>query len=151
MADNENNKVRLLTRSAGQAEPQLKPIILKYKKRKKVKDGDDAAQGEKKYSRGLEDVQQLEGHVTHMAQKASRALSKGIDVYEREREQSAREKTDGAIEDFIHNSAKATSAVLKEASDIPVDLADSLNAGSYRKRVRKTLKRASKFIGLWRL
>jgi hypothetical protein len=157
MTDDEKDKIHLLDRSTAQAEPRLKPIILKYKKKnKKVDETDESGKvGSEKYSRGLGDIQRLEGHVVHVAQKATKALSKGMDVYEREREQSSREKTDGAIEDFIHNSAKATSAYLKEASGIPIDLAESVaesaSTGSYRKRVRKTLKLASGFIRLWRI
>jgi hypothetical protein len=158
MADDEKSKVRLISRSSGESEPRLKPILLEYKKLKK-KDQDevnedvdaDVNDGEKKYSRGLGDIQRLEGNVVRVAQKATKALSKGVEVYEREREQSAREKTDGAIEDFIHNSAKATSAYLKETSDIPVDLAESINNEPYRVVLRKNLKRASKFISLWRI
>jgi len=153
MTDDDKEKVHLLSHSTAGAEPRLKPIILKYNKRKKKDDEavDNGDEGKEKYSRGLEDVQRLEGNVVRVAQRATKALSKGMDVYERERNQSSREKTDGAIEDFIHNSAKATSAYLKEASDIPIDLAESVNTGSYRKRVRKTLKRASEFIRLWRI
>ena len=86
-----------------------------------------------------------------IAQRAAKAASKGLDTYEQERQRSAKEKTDGAIEDFFNNSAKATSAYLKEASDIPVDVVESLNTESYRKRMRKNLRRASKFIRLFRI
>jgi hypothetical protein len=156
MTDDENTTVRILGRSSAGAESKLKPIIMEYKKRKSDDDDDDddetvETDGDVKYSPGLADIQRLEGNVIHVSQKAAKALSKGVEVYEREREQSAREKMDGAIEDFIHNSAKATSAALKEASDIPMDLAESVNTESYRKNVRKTLKRASKFIRLWRI
>ena len=86
-----------------------------------------------------------------VAQKATRALSKGVDTYEQERQKSAKEKTDGAIDDFFYNSAKATSAYLKEASDIPVDLIESVNKTPMRKRLRKRLRRTSKAIRMWRL
>ena len=64
---------------------------------------------------------------------------------------SAKEKTDGAIEDFFNNSAKATSAYLKEASEIPVDIVEAIDTESYRKRMRRNLRRASKFMRLFRM
>ena len=68
---------------------------------------------------------------------AAKAASKGIDTYEQERQSSAKEKTDGAIEDFFNNSAKATSAYLKEASEIHIDMVEAINTESYRPRLRK--------------
>jgi uncharacterized membrane protein YgaE (UPF0421/DUF939 family) len=97
----------------------------------------------------LENVQVLEGDVMRIAQRSVRALSKGIDTYENERKKSAKEKTDGALEDFLHNSAKATSEYLKEASEIPIDLVEAMDKGAYRKRLRKQLRRTSKFIRLF--
>ena len=132
----------------------VRPIVLEYKKIKKKKDQvgiEDKNEGKEKYSKGLEDIQRLEGDMVHISQKAAKALSKGIDVYEKERYKSAKEKTNGAIKDFINNSAKATSTYLKEASDIPVDLAESISTSSYRKRLRKNLRRVSGFLRVWRI
>ena len=128
--------------------------MLEYKREKEEKksstDGD--TKSKEKYSKGLEDIQTMEADILRVSQKAAKAFSKGIDTYQAEREKSAEEKTDGAIEDFVHNSAKAMSASLKEASDIPVDIAESLSKEtSYRKQLRKTLKETSKAIGFWRL
>ena len=150
MTEAENNQVRLIRRSRGQNQPELQPIVLEYKKRKK-KSKDDGEESKAKYTRGLEDIQSLEGDVVRVAQRATKALSKGVDTYENERQQSSKEKTDGAIEDFFQNSAKAASAFMKEASDIPVDVAESLNKKSYRRRLRRGLRRASKIIRMWRI
>ena len=145
-----SDKPRVLRRSGGKLQEDMKPIVLEYKNRKKKKSkaDDDAS---KKYSEGLEDVQVLEGDVIRIVQRAAKAASKGIDTYEHERRKSAQEKTDGAIEDFFNNSAKATSAYLKEASEIPVDIAESINTESYRKRLRKNLRRTSKLVRLFRI
>lgn len=153
MSDDEKTTVRVLERSGSQPGGSLKPIVLKYKKSKKQEESVEEERDERKtkYSKGLGDIQRIEGNAIHIAQKATKALAKGVDVYERERGQSAREKTDGAIEDFIHNSAKASSAYLKEVADIPVDIAEAVSPTSYRKRLRKNLRRVSKFIGLWRI
>lgn len=150
MSEDENKKINLADQSDRAPGSSLKPIVLKFKKSKNKKESakDD---GKEKYSPGLADIQRLEGNVVRISQKATKALSKGMDTYERERQQSAKAKTDGVIEDFIHNSAKAGSAYLKEVADIPVDLADMVNPLTSRKRLRKNLRRASKFIRLWRI
>ena len=148
MVADENKNVRVLRQSDGELQPDLKPIVLNYKKWKK-KGKNKAKEGKPKYSRGLKDIQRLEGDAVQVAQTAARALSKGIGTYQEERQQSAKKKTDGAIEDFINNSAKATSTYLKEASDIPVDLANSVSRLSIRKNLRKGLRRASKRILKW--
>lgn len=155
MSAEEKVKAKTLSRPAvPEAEdeaPHIKPIVLKYKKLKKKKQRAEPQTGEPKYSRGLKDLQLLEGNMIHMTNKAARAVSKGMEIYDRERQKSAREKTDGAIEDFIQNSAKATSAYLKEASDLPIDLVEAVSNLSYRDQVRKNLRRASRFIRTWRI
>ena len=150
MSEAKSDKPRVLHRSGGKLQSELKPIIIEYKGRKK-KSKPKVDDGQEKYSEGLEDVQIMEGNMIHIAQKAARAASKGLDTYEHERQKSAKEKADGAIEDFFNNSAKAVSASLKEASDIPIDVVESLNTESYRQRLRKNLKRTSKFIRLFRI
>lgn len=151
MAETEKKKVLVLRRSRGKLEAGLQPIVLERKESKKKKKGTKADNGQPQYSEGLEDVQRLEGDVMRVAQRSSRAVSKAIDTYEQERKRSAHEKKDGAIEDFVHNSAKAASAYMKEASEIPIDLAESLNATSYRKRLRDSLHQASRVIRLFRI
>ena len=153
MSDSES-KAKVLHRSSGGLKPEVKPIVLEYKRekdeKKASKDGD--SKSKEKYSKGLKDIQTMEADMLRVSQKAAKAFSKGIDTYQAEREKSAEDKTDGAIEDFIHNSAKAMSVSIKEASDIPVDIAESLNKEtSVRKQLRKTLKETSKAIGFWRL
>jgi hypothetical protein len=151
MAEADKKKVLLLRRSRGKLQSNLQPIVLEYKERKKKTKGSDEDDGKEKYSEGLEDIQQLEGNVMRVAQRSTRALSKGIDTYEQERKRSAKEKKDGAIEDFAHNSAKATSVFMKEASEIPLDIAESLDATSYKKRLRDSLRQASRVIRLFRI
>lgn len=151
MSESQNDKPRVLRRSGGKLQADMKPIVLEYKSRKKKSKTRTEDESPKKYSEGLEDIQVLEGDVIHIIQRAAKAASKGIDTYEHERQKSAKEKTDGAIEDFFNNSAKATSAYLKEASEIPVDIAESMNTKSYRKRLRKNLRRSSKLLRLFRI
>jgi len=150
MSEAKNEKPRVLRRSRGKLQSDMRPIVLEYKGRKK-KSEDKGDNGKEQYSKGLEDIQVLEGDLVRVANRATKALSKGIETYDNERKRSAKEKTDGAIEDFFHNSAKATSAYLKEASELPVDLVESLNKGSYRKMLRDNLRRTSRLIRLFRL
>jgi hypothetical protein len=150
MAEDENNPVSMLHLTSDQGQADIQPIVLKYKRGKKKSEvaTEDARA---KYSKGLEDIQIIEGNLIHLAQRASKAVYKGIDTYERERGQSIKKKKDGAIEDFVYNSAKAASEFLKETSSIPIDLADTVNKKSYRKRLRKVLRRSSKIIRMWRI
>ena len=152
MNESKADKPRVLRRTGGKLQSDMKPIVLEYKgRKKKTKETKAEDNGKEKYTEGLEDVQVLEGNMVRIAQRAAKAASKGLYTYEHERQKSAKEKTDGAIEDFFNNSAKATSAYLKEASDIPIDVVESINTESYRKRLRKNLKRTSKLIRLFRI
>ena len=150
MSESKSDKPRVLRRAGGKLQAEMKPIILEYKGRKK-KSKPQSEEGQEQYTEGLEDVQVLEGNVIRIAQRAAKAASKGLDTYEQERQRSAKEKTDGAIEDFFNNSAKAVSASMKEASDIPIDIVESINTESYRKRLRKNLRRTSRLIRLFRI
>jgi hypothetical protein len=140
-------KPRVLRRSRGQLQQDLKPIVLEYRPRKKK----TAGRGEPRYSEGLEDVQRVEGDLVRIARRATSAASKGLDTYDRERQRSASEKKDGAIEDFPHNSAKAMSEALKEASEIPVDIADSIERTDLHREIRRGLRRISRAIAVFRL
>ena len=155
MSDVEKPAVRLLRREGGHLNSDLRPIVLEYKKRKKKRKGkQEVERGEERaerYSPGLEDIQRLEGDVIRVANRATRALSKGIDAYDHERKRSAKAKKDGAVEDFVYNYAKAASESMKEASELPVDLAEAVRKRSYRKRVQSGLKRASKLLRTWRI
>ena len=150
MGESKHTKPRVLRRTGGKIKSEMKPIVLEYKGRKK-KSKTEVDESQNKYSDGLEDIQILEGDVIRVVQRAAKAASKGLDTYEHERQRSAKEKTDGAIEDFFNNSAKATSVYLKEASEIPMDIAESTNTRSFRKRFRKYLRRSSKLMRLFRI
>ncbi len=140
MSKAEKMKLRVLRRSRGKLHSEVQPIVLEYKERRKKKKKAVEDEEAEKYSEGLEDAQRLEGDLLRVARRSTKALSKGMDKYEQERNRSAKEKKDGAIEDFVDNSAKAASAYMKEASEIPVDIAESLGTKSYRKPVRKNLR-----------
>ena len=71
------------------------PIVLE-KKKKRIK----------RYSRGLEDIQIVERHMTRATRRAVRSIEKGLSTYQRSRNTSARKIRDGAIVDFVPNVAK---------------------------------------------
>jgi hypothetical protein len=149
MSEVKTPKVLVLRRTREGLESRMRPIVIDYKKRRKNKQPIE----EERYSEGLEGVQRLEGNLVRVAKRSVHAVSKGVDTYEQERNRSAKEKKDGAIEDFVDNSAKATSTFMKEASEIPVDIAEALSGRgtASRKRTRKGLRRLSGTIRLFRI
>src|SRR5215510_13269426 len=88
---------------------KIQPILLKYKDRKKKRRSGMEEDEKAQYSRGLKDIQQLEGNILRITKRSANALSQGLDAYERERNNSAEQKKDGALEDFMDNTAKAAS------------------------------------------
>ena len=150
MTASDEPKVKVLRRSRGKLEAEIKPIVLEYRERRKKKAADDD-DNQEQYSGGLEDIQRLEGNIMRLVKRSARVVSKGLDTYDQERQKSAKEKKDGAIEDFVHNTAKAASVSMKEASEIPMDIVESVNTKNYRKRLRASLRRTSKIIRLFRI
>lgn len=143
----------VVKRSNLKSEHELEPIVLEYKKKKKSKKAKSETDGEKKpkYSESLKDVQEIEGDMVRVARRASQAVTKGLDSYDKARKKSSESKRDGAIEDFPHNATKAISDSLKEASEIPVDIVDALMTKNYRKQARQNLRRASRMIRIFRI
>ena len=147
-AEADTIKPRVFRRARGKLHTDLEPIVLEYTRHKKKDTSDDDGE---LYSDGLEDVQRAEADLLRVMRRATRAVTKGIETYDEERSRSAHEKEDGAIEDFPHNSAKAMSEALKEASELPLDVAEALAPRDYRRRMRKNLKQLSKTLRVFRL
>lgn len=146
----ENDKPRVFRRSHGQLEARLRPVILEYEPRPEKRAKTEIGSKGERYSAGLEDIQQAEVDLLSVMRRATRAVAQGVETYDRERARSAEAKTDGAIEDFPHNSAKALSEMLKEASEIPVDIADAVTTKNYRRRLRRNLQSVSKTLRVFR-
>jgi tellurite resistance protein len=147
----ESNKPRVYRRSHGQLQAGLHPIVLEYRSRKEKQTDREADVEAEKYSAGLEDIQRAEADLVRVVHRATQAVAQGFETYDRERRRSAQAKPDGAIEDFPHNSAMALSETLKVASEIPVDMADALTTMNYRRRLRQSLKNASKALRVFRI
>ena len=145
------SKPRVYRRSHGHLEAGLRPIVLEMPSRREKRAKTKKEPKAERYTRGLADIQQAEADLLSVMRRATRAIAHGVDTYEREREKSAAMKIDGAIEDFPHNSAKALSETIKEASEIPVDVADAITTQNYRRQLRRNLKNVSKVLRVFRM
>ena len=147
----EPSKPRVYRRTHGHLEPGLRPIVVELKPRSEKRAKTAKQPKAEMYSRGLADIQQAEADLLRVMRRATRAIGHGVDTYEQERAKSAEMKRDGAIVDFPHNSAKALSETLKEASEIPVDVAEAITTQNYRRRLRRNLKNVSKALRVFRM
>ncbi len=147
----EMSKPRVYRRKHGHLEPGLRPIVVELKPRREKQAKTTRQPKAEMYSQGLADIQQAEADLLRVMRRATRAIAHGVDTYEQERAKSAQMKIDGAIVDFPHNSAKALSETLKEASDIPVDLADAITTQNYRRRLHRNLRNISKALRVFRM
>ena len=114
------------------------PVVLRLKKRKN--------KSSKRYTKGLGELQETERHLTRSTHRMVRAIEKGLSEYRKERAKSASKKKDGALRDFIPNSALAMSTTLKEASALPYDLARAIDTKKNRKRVKRQLRVISRTL-----
>ncbi len=145
------SKPRVYRRTHGHLEPGLRPIVVDLKpgreKRAKTRKEPKAI----KYSPGLAEIQQAQADLLKVMRRATRAIAHGVDTYEQERAKSAETKLDGAIVDYPHNAAKALSETIREASEIPVDVADAITTQNYRRRMHRNLRRISKALRVFRM
>ena len=123
------------------------PIVLNYKAKKKKK----KKRGKVRYSRGLADVQRLDGQLTRIGRRWTGAVAKGISTYDRERKSSAKKKRDGSIKDFVPNVGEAWSASLVEASKLPSDVAKLYDSRTSRRILRQQLRLVSSTVRVLRL
>ena len=145
------SKPLVLDRSQIGPRSRLKPIVLEYHSRQAKASAGQEPGGRERYSAGLADIQRAEVDLLRVARRAARAFAKGFDTYDRERQHSAQTKKDGAIEDFPHNTAKALSESLREAADLPLDLAEAVAPKNYRKRMRRNIRNASRVLRVFRM
>lgn len=119
------------------------PVVLEYKRGKKNK-----KQG---FSKQFRELQTSEGKLAKASAKAARAVAKGAEAYNEARKKSAGKKRDGALRDFGPNLAEGLSESLRQASSIPVDVAEALNTKSSRRLLRNQFRLLSNGFRLWRL
>lgn len=116
------------------------PIVLDFKKKNR----------KRRYSKGLEEIQQVERQFARSTHRIARASEKGIASYRKLSTKSAKKKKDGAIKDFIPNSGVAMSRALREASSLPKDFAQMANTKQNRKRLKRQLRALSRTLRVWR-
>lgn len=111
-----------------------RPIVIKRKGKKN-----------RKYSRGLKELQQNGRSPAKVSDDLARSLSKGIRTYRKASDKSAGKKRDGAMRDFGVNLAKGLSKSLRASSSVPEDLAQAmLGQGSTRRRMRRQMRVAAR-------
>ena len=113
------------------------PIVLEKKKNKKKK---------KRYSRGFEDIQIVERHLTRASHRAVRSMEKGLTTYQKSRNKSARKVRDGAVVDFVPNVAKGVGRTVRAASSIPYELAKAAYPKPIRRIVRGQVRIMSRLL-----
>ncbi len=124
-----------LVESAPALSPELAPPLVVQVDKKKRK---------KRYTRGLRDLQTTNRGFTRASRQLVRAVDEGMTRYLKESNRSAQKKRDGAWRDFGLNVADAIGAGLREASDVPADLARAFNTRGWRKSMRRSLKRSAR-------
>jgi hypothetical protein len=94
----------------------------------------------KKYSRGLKGAQRFEDGLTTAAKRLSRAVERGLRVYRKRRNKSARKRKDGAIRDGLDNASIGLGRALRVASDAPYDFTRKVNSKRFSRDLRNTLR-----------
>ena len=117
------------------------PIVLTLKRKKKSK---------RRYSKGLEEFQRMERHLTRSTHRMVKATEKGLSSYRKLNLKSSRKKRDGVLRDFMPNTGLAMSRVMREASPIPFDIARAMNTKQNRRRLRRQLRSLSRTLRTWR-
>lgn len=120
---------------------RTKPIVLTLKKKKKPR---------RRYSKGLEEIQEMERHLTRSTHRMARATEKGISYYRKLNRKSARRKRDGVIRDFLPNTGLAMTRTMREASSVPYDFARAMDTKQNRRRLRRQLRSFSRTLRAWR-
>jgi len=108
-----------------------------------VVDDDRKGKKNRRYSRGLRTVQDVERGVSRSLETLSEALARTFRDYRKRSSRSSRRKRDGAIRDGIENWTKAMSKGMRVAGDAPYKLAKSVNRGKLGKQVRDAVRLAT--------
>lgn len=121
-----------------QQEP-VGPMVINLKKKRKNKK-------KRRYSKGLEEIQQMERHLMRASHRMVRSVEQGISNYRVRSAKSSKKKRDGAIRDYLPNSGIAMAHALKEVGPIPNDIARALNTKPMRRRLRRQLRSVTRTL-----
>lgn len=93
----------------------------------------------KKYSKSKRDIQEFEIGMTKANLRIAKAVYKGLQTWEKERDSSAEKQRNGALRDALKNSGKSLRKSLRIASGAPSDILDALAELKPTKRLLKLL------------
>lgn len=96
-------------------------------------------EGRAKRSSGLGVAHLAESTATRMARRGVKVLDRTVSEYRRARRESVEQERDGALARLPHNLARASTAGLREAAEIPVDISRSLDRKTTRRATRRAL------------
>lgn len=120
---------------------QSKPKESQASEKSRPKSGSE----DRKYSEGTQMLQQMERGFTRATYRLAHGFSEGIRTYYEESEKSAQKKEDGAVRDFLRNSAAGFSNAMEEMSKAPYEIAkatDSDAAWDFARSINKGISRA---------
>jgi len=104
----------------------VKPIVVKLKGKKK----------KRKYSGSLKPMQKGMRTSTKASDKFLNALSAGLTKYRKRQDRSSRKKKDGALKDWVRNTASGLGTTLRKSSKVPSIWAKSMTRRQTRRGVR---------------
>ena len=83
---------------------------------------------ERKYTGGTQIFQELGQGFSRAAYRIANGMAEGTRIYKEKSEQSADAKQDGAVRDFLVNSAEGFSAAVSEMGKAPLEIAKATDS-----------------------
>lgn len=122
-------------RSKTQDEPEVQPVIVVsvddgYKKRKKKRGS----------SRNLRRLDDIEFRASKSLHRVTKAVNRGVETYLDKRDASERKRQDGAIVDFVVNSATGASQAVSDSAPVLIDLAKAFTTNRRRRQIRRLVR-----------
>jgi hypothetical protein len=117
----------------GEVSPPIQYSVVPEKKRRR------------RYSRNARPLQTFERRISKSAHRVSKAISKGIQVYLDERDESLRRRRDGAIIESYVNVATGISEGIADASPVITDVAKAINSKRTRRLLRSFVRAIPRF------
>jgi hypothetical protein len=119
------------------AEIEAHPVIVVS-----IDDEDKKRSGKKKRgsSRASRRLTDIEFRASKSLHRVTRAVNKGVETYIEKRDASERKQRDGAIVDFLVNSATGASESIAESAPVLIDLAKAFTTNRRRKQLRRLVR-----------
>jgi hypothetical protein len=100
----------------------------------------------KRYSsRNSERLGDIEHRATDSLNRVADAIDHGVEDYTTKRDKSERERRDGALVDFLVNSAAGVSKTISESAYVLEDAAKAFTTNRRRKTIRKIVRNLPRF------